>query len=89
MSLPDLRTRHDIQSYLLGVAKELGVALEKAEVAAELDRRDQLARFREEFNVPTIGELLDENEREKGTESWVVEIQIIIIFSFSGTNEIY
>ncbi len=66
MSLPDLRTRHDIQTYLSGVAKELGVSLERDEVAAELDRRDQLAKLRGEFNIPTIGELIDENERGKG-----------------------
>lgn len=64
--LPDLRTREEIQSYLHGVADEVGVALNSPAVAQELDRRDQLAGFRAKFAVPTIGELLEEHERATG-----------------------
>ena len=64
--LPDLRSRGEIQSYLKTVEKEVGGALSSPHVAAELDKRDQLAGFREKFEVPKIGKLLDENERDKG-----------------------
>lgn len=62
--LPDLRTRGEIQSYLSRVAGEVAEALESSKVAEELDRRDQLAGFRAKFEVPTIGQLLDEHERD-------------------------
>ena len=66
--LPDLRTREEIQSYLHGVAKEVGMAINSPEVALELDRKDQLAGFRGKFEVPTIGQLLEEHERAAGEE---------------------
>ena len=66
MEFPELRTRAEVQAYLHGVAAECGVPLEHCSVAGELDRRDQLASFRAKFNVPTIGELLEENERSPG-----------------------
>jgi hypothetical protein len=71
--LPDLRTREDIQTYLSRVAKEVGVALDSPEVAEVLDRRDQLAGFRGKFELPTIGQLLEEHERDasKWGEKWV------------------
>lgn len=76
VQLPDLRTREEIQTFLLGVAKEVGVALDSSEVAEELDRRDQLAEFRGKFELPTIGQLLDEHERDasKHTITFALEV---------------
>lgn len=65
--LPELRTRAEVQAYLCGVAAERGVPLEHCSVAGELDRRDQLASFRGKFNVPTIGQLLEEKKICSGT----------------------
>lgn len=62
---PELKSREELQTYLRGVAEERGVSLESAEVAQELDRRDQLATFRKKFAIPTIGQLLDEDERDE------------------------
>lgn len=64
--LPDLRNRDEIQAYLASVAQEVGGALDSSEVAAELDRRDELAPFRKMFHYPTIGEFLEEEERDPG-----------------------
>lgn len=64
--LPSLSTREEIQSYLRGVAEEVGVALELPEAAAELDRRDQLGHFRKKFTVPTIEQLLEKDDIEEG-----------------------
>ena len=55
--LPSLSTREDIQAYLTSLAGELGMALDDEQLAVELDSRDQLARFRSQFHVPTVGEL--------------------------------
>ena len=63
-TLPQLATREEVQSYLRGVAAEMGVSLEDPKVAEELDRRDQLAAFRKKFALPKIGQLLDEGERD-------------------------
>lgn len=63
--LPELRTRGEIQSYLRSVADEVGMSLHSPRVAEELDRRDQLANFRGKFALPTIGQLLDEAERDE------------------------
>ena len=57
--LPSLRTREEVQGYITGLAGELGVSLDDGGVAAELDRRDQLAKFRHQFHYPTVGELLE------------------------------
>lgn len=65
VQLPELRTREEIQLYLRGVAESMGVALDSSKVAEELDKRDQLAEFRRKFQLPTIGQLLDENERDE------------------------
>lgn len=62
--LPELKSREDVQAYLRSVAEEVGVALESSEVAAELDRRDQLAGFRDKFHVPTIAQLLEQDETD-------------------------
>lgn len=59
-------TREEVQSYLLSLEGDLSVPLEDPAVAAELDRRDKLASFRERFEVPSIGELLDEGDRDPG-----------------------
>ena len=56
-NLPSLSTREDIQAYLTGLASELGMALDNEQLAVELDSRDQLAKFRNQFHVPTVGEL--------------------------------
>ncbi len=64
-TLPQLVTREEIQSYLEGVATEVGVALEDPKAAEELDKRDQLGAFRKKFGLPTIGQLLDEGERDE------------------------
>ena len=56
-NLPSLSTREDVQAYLTGLAGELGMALDDQQLAVELDSRDQLARFRSQFHVPTVGEL--------------------------------
>ena len=56
-NLPSLSTREDIQAYLTGLASELGLALDDQQLAVELDSRDQLAKFRSQFHVPTVGEL--------------------------------
>lgn len=71
VQLPELRTREEIQLYLRGVAESMGVALDSSKVAEELDKRDQLAEFRRKFQLPTIGQLLDENERDE-SESYAV-----------------
>lgn len=55
-----------MQEYLDAVARNLGSPLESRAVASELDMRDPLADFRGRFEVPTIGELLDEEERDPG-----------------------
>ena len=60
--LPSLRTREDVQSYLTGLAGDLGVALDDEQLAAELDKRDQLAKFRNQFHIPTVGILLGKPE---------------------------
>lgn len=64
MALPQLATREEIQSYLTGVAAEVGVALEDPRVAEELDKRDELAAFRKKFALPTIGQMLEEEQRD-------------------------
>ena len=65
--LPELRSRGEVQGYLKSVAEEVGMALESSEVAAELDRRDQLAAFRDKFHIPTIGQLLERDETDPST----------------------
>lgn len=65
--LPELRTRDEIQTYLKGVAKEMDMALDSPKVAEELDKRDQLSEFRKKFSVPTIGQLLEESQRDDCT----------------------
>ena len=65
-TLPDLRTREAIQSYLRGLAAELGVSLGDPRLAAELDKRDKLAEFRSKFHVPIISDFLEKEERAEG-----------------------
>ena len=65
-TLPDLRTRDAIQSYLRGLAAELGVSLGDPRLAAELDKRDKLAEFRSKFHVPIISDFLEEGDRAEG-----------------------
>ena len=60
--LPSLRTREEVQSYLTGLAGELGVALDDRQLAAELDKRDQLAKFRSQFHIPTVGSIVGKRE---------------------------
>jgi hypothetical protein len=57
LKLPSLSTREDVQAYLTGLAGELGMALDDEQLAVELDSRDKLARFRNQFHVPTVGQL--------------------------------
>ena len=61
-ALPSLRTREEVQGYITGLADQLGVSLDDGEIAAELDKRDQLARFRSQFHYPTVGELLEKED---------------------------
>ena len=63
--LPELKTRDEIQRYIVGVAEEMGVTIASDQLATELDRRDGLADYRDKFEIPTIGQLLDEDERAK------------------------
>ena len=63
--LPSLSTREDIQAYLTGLVGELGMALDDEQLAVELDSRDQLAKFRSQFHVPTVGELTGRAETSK------------------------
>lgn len=70
--LPDLRNREKIQAYLTSVAQEVGGALDSSEVAAELDSRDELAFLRNMFHYPTIGELLEVEERDPGKYCYVL-----------------
>ena len=65
-NLPSLSTREDVQAYLTSLAGELGMALDDEQLAMELDSRDQLARFRSQFHVPTVGELTGRAE----TSGW-------------------
>ena len=60
--LPSLKTREEVQSYLTGLAGELGVALDNRQLAAELDRRDQLAKFRSQFHIPTVGSIVGKHK---------------------------
>lgn len=64
--LPDLRTRDAIQGYLRGVAQLLGVKEDDDAVAAELDQRDCLAHLRNSFHIPSLGQLLNEAEKDPG-----------------------
>ena len=66
MAAAIFETRNQVQEYLLALVRELNVSLEDPAVAAELDRRDELKRFREKFAVPTVGELLEEGDRDAG-----------------------
>ena len=71
--LPSLRTREAIQGYLRGLAQQLGVKQADEWLARELDGRDQLSHLRGSFNYPTIGDMLDEEERDSGEEKQHVE----------------
>ena len=78
-TLPDLRTREAIQSYLRGLAAELGVSLGDPQLAAELDKRDKLAEFRSKFHVPIISDFLEKEERaEGGWLMWMVPNLFVI-----------
>ena len=78
-TLPDLRTREAIQSYLRGLTAELGVSLGDPRLAAELDKRDKLAEFRSKFHVPIISDFLEKEERaEGGWLMWMVPNLFVI-----------
>lgn len=62
--LPDLRTRDAIHGYIHGIAEQLGVKEDDDAVAAELDRRDALARFRNSFHVPSVDQILEREQSE-------------------------
>lgn len=64
--LPDLRTRDAIHGYIHGIAEQLGVKVDDDAVAAELDGRDALARFRNSFHVPSVDQIL---EREQTSDA--------------------
>ena len=101
-TLPDLRTREAIQSYLRELAAELGVSLGDPRLAAELDKRDKLAEIRSKFHIPIISDFLEEEERaEGGWLMWTVpnlfviepcclafSIFIVIAFSMGGRQEV-
>ena len=69
--LPSLSTREDIQAYLTSLASELGMKLDDEQLAVELDSRDQLARFRNQFHVPTVGQLTGRAETSGWGIGWV------------------
>ena len=69
--LPSLSTREDVQAYLTGLASELGMKLDDEQLAVELDSRDQLARFRNQFHVPTVGQLTGRAETSGWGMGWV------------------
>ena len=79
--LPNLQTRESIQDYLLGLAKEMGVSLDDVQFAAELDKRDKLAGFRNKFHIPTIGGVCEEDKRAKGVVASMDCIVSAIFFS--------
>ena len=62
----ECRSRDEVQAYLWGLSKELGVPITDPAYAAALDSRDPLARFRDKFCVPSVGELLEGKEIAKG-----------------------
>ena len=75
--LPSLSTREDVQAYLTGLASELGMKLDDEQLAVELDSRDRLAQFRNQFHVPTVRQLTGRAE----TSGWgLVVMQWKIIF---------
>ena len=87
-TLPDLRTREAIQSYLRGLAAELGMSLGDPRLAAELDKRDKLAEFRSKFHVPIISDFLEKEERaEGGWLMWMVpnllSLSLVCCLAFS------
>ena len=55
-----------MQAYLSGLSKELGVPITDPAYASALDSRDPLARFRDKFCVPTVGEFLEGKEIANG-----------------------
>lgn len=63
-TLPDLRTRDAIRSYIRGVAEQLGVKEDDDALAVELDGRDALARFRNCFHVPSVDQILEREQSE-------------------------
>lgn len=67
-TLPDLGTREAIQGYLRGLAQQLEVREADERLARELDSRDQLSYLRGSFNMPTIADMLNEEERDSGEE---------------------
>ena len=78
-TLPDLRTREAIQSYLRELAAELGVSLGDPRLAAELDKRDKLAEIRSKFHIPIISDFLEEEEKaEGGWLMWMVPNLFVI-----------
>lgn len=76
-SLPDLRTSEAIHGFLNGLAMQLGTDLADPWVAHELDKRDRLAGMRSRFHVPRISEILEEEEREKGSNLPCIEGDVI------------
>ena len=64
--LPDLRTREEVQGYLKDLSSQLGLSLSDPQFAVALDSRDQLKKFREEFNIPKNGELLEGRTKADG-----------------------
>ena len=65
-ALPDLRTREAIQGYLRGISMEMGVSLSDPRLAAELDKRDKLAEFRDKFHIPIISDYMEGEEIAEG-----------------------
>ena len=73
--LPSLTTRQDVQAYITGLAGEVGANLDDRQLATELDKRDQLAKFRSQFYIPKVGDVrekqgagrhdLEQRERER------------------------
>ena len=65
-TLPDLRTRDAVHSYLHRLVLQLGTDLADPWVAHELDHKDKLVGFREKFHVPKISEVLEVDKWAKG-----------------------
>ena len=79
MSLPLLKTRDSLHGYLHGIAMEIGVPITDRQFAEELDRRDELAGFRDRFYIPFISDLLDQEEIAEGTGNDCITRVIILM----------
>lgn len=55
-----VRTREEVQGYLQQLAREQGLELSDPQFAAVLDKQDELAHYRSRFNIPVVGNMMDD-----------------------------